>query len=139
MALSLWSTIHTERAALAGDAADPPPEQFSQPSLCTGWTVPQGSGHLAATATEEPASLVGVGTPPGAGPARSGHGRVPPEGWSPEVQPDVAEPEPELLLVATTGRRAAERQLDASQPPVAGDLRPGRAGAPPLTSSPAAP
>jgi uncharacterized protein (TIGR03083 family) len=57
----LWTTIATERGALAGDLADLTPAQWAAPSLCAGWTVRDVVAHLSATASLNPATfLLGI-------------------------------------------------------------------------------
>ncbi|MET7320845.1 maleylpyruvate isomerase family mycothiol-dependent enzyme [Streptomyces sp. NPDC005549] len=47
----VWSSIRTERAALAADLADLTDEQWATPSLCTGLTVREVLAHLTAGAS----------------------------------------------------------------------------------------
>lgn len=51
---SPWPTIHTERAALAGDLAELTDERWETPSLCAPWTVRQVLAHMTATAKMTP-------------------------------------------------------------------------------------
>jgi uncharacterized protein (TIGR03083 family) len=41
-----WSLIHAERAAVAEMLAGLTPEQWVQPSLCTGWSVHVAAAHI---------------------------------------------------------------------------------------------
>lgn len=58
MAESPWPTIHAERGALARDLAGVTGEQWSVPSLCSGWTVHQVLAHQVATAKMTPGAFV---------------------------------------------------------------------------------
>jgi uncharacterized protein (TIGR03083 family) len=49
-----WPTIRAERKALAADLQGLSDEQWATPSLCTGWSVEQVLGHMAATAKMTP-------------------------------------------------------------------------------------
>jgi uncharacterized protein (TIGR03083 family) len=64
-AAGLWPTIHAERRALLADVERLTEEQWSTPSLCSGWSVRDVLGHMTATATMTPGSffagLVGSG------------------------------------------------------------------------------
>jgi len=48
---SLWSLVHAERAALAGELAGLTAEQWARPSLCGRWTVEEVVAHLTAGAS----------------------------------------------------------------------------------------
>lgn len=50
----LWPTIHTERKALAADLDGLTDQQWSTPSLCSGWSVRDVLGHMTATAKMTP-------------------------------------------------------------------------------------
>jgi uncharacterized protein (TIGR03083 family) len=45
----VWRHIHAERAALAATLADLPTDDWSRPSLCTGWTVHDVAVHVIST------------------------------------------------------------------------------------------
>ncbi len=47
----LWTLVHAERAALAGDLAELTDERWATPSLCAGLTVRQVLAHLTAGAS----------------------------------------------------------------------------------------
>ena len=49
-ASSLWPVIHAERKALVADLEPLNDAQWATPSLCSGWSVRDVLGHLAATA-----------------------------------------------------------------------------------------
>ena len=49
---AVWSTIHTERAALAQDLEPLTEQQWDTPSLCDGWSVRDVLGHMTATAKQ---------------------------------------------------------------------------------------
>lgn len=53
----IWTTIASERGALASDLADLSVEQWQTPSWCAGWSVEDLVAHLTATATATPASF----------------------------------------------------------------------------------
>jgi len=60
-ASGIWSLVHAERTALAADLADLTGQQWSTPSLCTGFTVRQVVAHLTAGASLNPVRwLAGV-------------------------------------------------------------------------------
>ena len=59
MAVDLWSTVHTERAALATDLTGLSDRAWATASLCRGWTVVQVLGHMTATATMTPGRFLG--------------------------------------------------------------------------------
>lgn len=44
----IWRHIHAERRALAATLAELPPEDWSRPTLCTGWTVHDVAAHVIA-------------------------------------------------------------------------------------------
>jgi uncharacterized protein (TIGR03083 family) len=46
----IWPTIHAERKALAADLEGLSDDQWSTPSLCTGWTVRDVLAHMTGTA-----------------------------------------------------------------------------------------
>lgn len=60
-----WTVIHSERRALAADLAGLSVEQWTTPSLCSGWTVHDVLAHLVSTAKLTPpaffAGLLGSG------------------------------------------------------------------------------
>jgi len=51
---AVWPTIHAERTALAADLDGLTDEQWSTPSLCSGWSVREVLGHMTATAKMTP-------------------------------------------------------------------------------------
>jgi uncharacterized protein (TIGR03083 family) len=51
---ALWSSAHTERAALADDLAGLDEAQWAQPSLCGRWVVEEVVAHLTAAASIGP-------------------------------------------------------------------------------------
>lgn len=53
----VWPVIHGERHALAADLDGLTDEQWSTPSLCTGWSVAEVLGHMTATAKLSPAGF----------------------------------------------------------------------------------
>jgi uncharacterized protein (TIGR03083 family) len=53
----LWTTISTERGALADDLAGLTDDQWNTPSLCPGWTVRDIVAHLSVTASLNPATF----------------------------------------------------------------------------------
>ena len=55
---SPWATIHREREALADDLMNLPLTSWTEPSLCSGWTVHQVLGHMVATAKMTPVRFV---------------------------------------------------------------------------------
>ena len=50
----LWALVHAERAALASDLQNLTDEQWSTPSLCTGFTVRDVLAHLTSAASLTP-------------------------------------------------------------------------------------
>ncbi len=46
--MTLWPTVHHERAALADDVASLTRAQWTHPSLCGSWTVEEVLAHLTA-------------------------------------------------------------------------------------------
>ena len=52
-----WPVIHAERKALAADLRGLDDEQWSTPSLCSGWTVRDVLAHMTATAKISAASF----------------------------------------------------------------------------------
>jgi uncharacterized protein (TIGR03083 family) len=52
--VDIWGTIHAERKALALDLAALSEVQWTQPSLCRGWTVRDVLAHMTATASADP-------------------------------------------------------------------------------------
>jgi uncharacterized protein (TIGR03083 family) len=59
MADSPWPTIHAERSALAAELESLTDQQWSTPSLCSGWSVHDVLGHMVATAKMTPTRFVG--------------------------------------------------------------------------------
>jgi len=53
----VWSTIHSERAALAADLDGLTDERWATPSLCADWTVRDVLAHMTATAKITPPSF----------------------------------------------------------------------------------
>jgi uncharacterized protein (TIGR03083 family) len=49
-----WKLIHSERAALAHTLQSLTPEQWTSPSLCSGWSVQLTAGHVLAGAEQTP-------------------------------------------------------------------------------------
>jgi uncharacterized protein (TIGR03083 family) len=62
---TIWKYIHSERALMADTLADLPDEAWATPSLCTGWSVQEMTGHILAAAEQTPANfykeLIGAG------------------------------------------------------------------------------
>jgi uncharacterized protein (TIGR03083 family) len=54
-----WTTIHTERKALATDLGSLQEDQWTAASLCSGWTVRDVVAHMTATAKMTPPSFFG--------------------------------------------------------------------------------
>ena len=50
MKTDIWPTIHAERRALAADLQKLNEDQWSTPSLCSGWTVREVLAHMSAAA-----------------------------------------------------------------------------------------
>jgi uncharacterized protein (TIGR03083 family) len=55
---STWKLIHAERAASADTLATLTPDQWSQPSLCAGWTVQMTAGHIVQGAEQTTGSFM---------------------------------------------------------------------------------
>jgi uncharacterized protein (TIGR03083 family) len=53
-----WKLIHAERAATADTLATLTPDQWSQASLCAGWTVQMTAGHLVQGAEQSTGSFM---------------------------------------------------------------------------------
>ena len=53
-----WKLIHRERAATADMLATLTPDQLSQPSLCSGWTVQMTAGHIVQGAEQTTGSFM---------------------------------------------------------------------------------
>jgi uncharacterized protein (TIGR03083 family) len=53
-----WKLIHGERAATADMLATLTPDQWSQPSLCSGWTVQMTAGHIVQGAEQTTGSFM---------------------------------------------------------------------------------
>ena len=51
MKTDIWPTIHAERRALAADLQRLNEDQWSTPSLCSGWTVREVLAHMSAAAS----------------------------------------------------------------------------------------
>jgi uncharacterized protein (TIGR03083 family) len=49
-----WRYIHAERADMAETMSGFSAEQWATPSLCTGWSVQEASGHILAAAEQTP-------------------------------------------------------------------------------------
>ena len=49
-----WAMIHRERAVVADMIEGLTPEQWQQPSLCSGWTIGMMSGHILLAAEQTP-------------------------------------------------------------------------------------
>ncbi len=56
--VDIWSTIHTERMALADQLADVDDEAWDTASLCEAWTVRDVVAHMTATAKISPLSFL---------------------------------------------------------------------------------
>jgi uncharacterized protein (TIGR03083 family) len=56
---STWKLIHKERASMADTLATLTPNQWSQPSLCDGWTVRVAAGHIVTGAEQTKKRFVG--------------------------------------------------------------------------------
>ncbi len=57
--MEVWPAIASERRSLVAALADLPPEAWSRPSLCEGWTVRDVVAHLVATSRMTPPAFVG--------------------------------------------------------------------------------
>jgi uncharacterized protein (TIGR03083 family) len=55
---STWKLIHAERAATADTLAALTPDQWSQASLCGGWTVQMTAGHIVQGAEQSTGSFM---------------------------------------------------------------------------------
>jgi uncharacterized protein (TIGR03083 family) len=55
--VDVWGVVHPERSALADELSALREEQWSTPSLCSGWTVRDVVAHMAATASITPLSF----------------------------------------------------------------------------------
>jgi uncharacterized protein (TIGR03083 family) len=53
-----WELIHAERASVADTLAGLSPGQWSEPSLCAGWTVQVAAGHILVGAEQTPARFM---------------------------------------------------------------------------------
>lgn len=53
-----WAMIHRERAAVADMIEGLTPEQWQQPSLCSGWTVGMMAGHILLAAEQTPTNFL---------------------------------------------------------------------------------
>ena len=53
-----WKLIHRERAAMADTLATLTPSQWSQPSLCGGWSVQVTAAHIVMGAEQTPAHFM---------------------------------------------------------------------------------
>jgi uncharacterized protein (TIGR03083 family) len=49
-----WKLIHSEREALANTLESLAPEQWGEPSLCSGWSIQHAAGHVLAGAEQTP-------------------------------------------------------------------------------------
>lgn len=49
-----WDLIHQERVGMADTLAGLTPSQWSQPSLCAGWSVQDAAGHILVGAEQAP-------------------------------------------------------------------------------------
>jgi len=54
-----WKLIHSERSALADSLEDLTSEQWSSPSLCSGWSIQLISGHVLAGAEQTALGFLG--------------------------------------------------------------------------------
>ena len=50
----IWPTVHAERTSLATDLRELSAEDWTRPSLCTGWTVRDVLAHMTSAATLTP-------------------------------------------------------------------------------------
>jgi uncharacterized protein (TIGR03083 family) len=55
--MDIWPVIHAERKALATDLGALQDDQWSTPSLCSGWTVRDVLAHMTTTAKMSPAGF----------------------------------------------------------------------------------
>ena len=55
--VDVWPVVHNERTALAEDLTPLSEDQWTTPSLCSGWTVQDVVAHMTATAKITPASF----------------------------------------------------------------------------------
>lgn len=55
--MDIWPVIHAERKTLATDLGALQDDQWSTPSLCSGWTVRDVLAHMTATAKMSPAGF----------------------------------------------------------------------------------
>jgi uncharacterized protein (TIGR03083 family) len=53
-----WNLIHTARGAMADTLAGLTAEQWSQPSLCAGWSVQETAGHIVVGGEQNPARFM---------------------------------------------------------------------------------
>jgi uncharacterized protein (TIGR03083 family) len=53
-----WKMIHSARATMADTLAGLSADQWSQPSLCTGWTVQDTAGHIVVGGEQTPARFM---------------------------------------------------------------------------------
>jgi len=56
---AVWDVIHSERKSLADDLARLSSNQWTTPSLCSGWTVRDVLAHMTATARMTPPAFFG--------------------------------------------------------------------------------
>jgi uncharacterized protein (TIGR03083 family) len=55
---NVWAMIHGERAAVADMVEQLSPEQWQQPSLCSGWPVGAMAGHILLAAEQTPGNFM---------------------------------------------------------------------------------
>ena len=55
----IWPTVHAERTSLATDLRELSAEDWTRPSLCTGWTVRDVLAHMTSAATLTPPAFLG--------------------------------------------------------------------------------
>jgi uncharacterized protein (TIGR03083 family) len=55
--VEIWTVVHSERKALAADLKSLDESQWTNPSLCGGWTVRDMVAHMTATAKITPATF----------------------------------------------------------------------------------
>lgn len=53
-----WKLIHARRGAMADTLASLAPSQWTEPSLCGGWSVHQAAGHILSGAEQTPANFM---------------------------------------------------------------------------------